>query len=81
MIKALRRAGFKDVAVHHFPQCSYPTGWWSVTMACKDGPITFTRAAVVEGKGLPTQYYNAAIHRASTAAPEFFRQMLHLNSP
>jgi spermidine synthase len=76
MLEALRSAGFQDTAVHHFPQCSYPTGWWSATMACKDASIEFIRATAADAKAFPTQYYNAAIHRASTAAPEFFRQAL-----
>ncbi len=76
MIDALRSAGFADTAVHHFPQCSYPTGWWSATLACKDGPIRFARATAAEIKGFSTQYYNIAVHRASTATPEFFRQAL-----
>jgi spermidine synthase len=75
MMTALRGAGFQDTALHHFPQCSYPTGWWSATMACKDAPIDFRRAAASERKQFSTQYYNAAIHRASTAMPEFLRKL------
>jgi spermidine synthase len=77
MIDALHSSGFEDVATHHFPQCSYPTGWWSATMACKDGPIDFARAAAAERKQFATEYYNAAIHRASAVLPEFFHHALH----
>jgi spermidine synthase len=80
MIKAMRGAGFRDTAVHHFPQCSYPTGWWSATLACKDGPVEFVRAAAAQAKAFPTQYYNAALHRASAVAPEFFRLALQADS-
>jgi spermidine synthase len=81
MLEARHSAGFAGTAVHHFPQCSYPTGWWSATMACKDGPIEFARAAAAEGKRFSTKYYNAAIHRASLAAPEFFQRALQSNPP
>ncbi|MGH8501931.1 MAG: polyamine aminopropyltransferase [Gammaproteobacteria bacterium] len=74
MADALRAAGFADVAIHHFPQCSYPTGWWSAIMACKNGAIDFARARSAENMHFRTEYYNAAIHRASTASPEFFRR-------
>jgi len=74
MADALRAAGFADVAIHHFPQCSYPTGWWSAIMACKNGAIDFARARSAENMHFETEYYNAAIHRASTASPEFFRR-------
>ncbi|MBA2492720.1 MAG: polyamine aminopropyltransferase [Gammaproteobacteria bacterium] len=76
MAEGLRAAGFTDVAVHHFPQCSYPTGWWSAIMARKDGAIDFARAQAAAEKAFETHYYNAEIHRASTAAPEFFRRAL-----
>jgi spermidine synthase len=76
MIEALRAAGFRDTVVHHFPQCSYPTGWWSATVACKDGAVQFARAEGARCKPFTTRYFNAAIHEASAVAPEFFRQAL-----
>jgi spermidine synthase len=36
MHDSLRAAGFLDVLALHFPQCTYPSGWWTATMACKD---------------------------------------------
>lgn len=81
MIEAMHRAGFKDTAVHHFPLCSYPTGWWSATMASKNDSIKFARAAAAEEKEFTTRYYNATIHRASTAAPEFFYRALQPGPP
>jgi spermidine synthase len=80
MIEAMYRAGFKDAAVHHFPLCSYPTGWWSATMACKEDSITFVRETAAEKRSFATQYYNAAIHRASAAAPEFLHKVLRLSA-
>ena len=72
MYRAIGTAGFADIQTLHFPQCIYPTGWWSATMACKDGAIDGFREQAVLNKPFATQYYNAAIHQASLAVPEFF---------
>lgn len=69
--RALRSAGFKDVATHTFPQCTYPSGWWSATMASKDGSLSSFREAAVIGKRFSTRYYNRAIHLAARAVPQF----------
>lgn len=74
--KGLRTAGFADAATLHFPQPVYPSGWWSATMACKGASITGFREQDVAQKPFETVYYNAAIHHASLAAPEFFRKGL-----
>jgi spermidine synthase len=69
--KSMRSAGFTDVRSLHFPQCTYPSGWWSATMAGKGvNPQNFREAAAA-AKTFPTRYYNAAIHRAALAMPEF----------
>jgi spermidine synthase len=71
--KSMRGAGFRDVATIHFPQCTYPSGWWSATMACKDrAPIDFREIQATD-KRFPTRYYNAAVHRGALALPEFLR--------
>ncbi len=70
MQAAMRRAGFREVATLHFPQCTYPSGWWSATMACKDGSLRNFREPAAD-KRFATRYYNAAIHRAALALPEF----------
>ena len=69
---AMRDSGFQDVKTLSFPQPVYPTGWWSATMACKDKPIAGFREQDVVNKPFETQYYNAQIHRACFAMPEFF---------
>ncbi len=76
MHKAMRAAGFADVRTLFFPQPCYPSGWWSATMAGKysfDGRFREQDAA---RKGFETSYYNAAMHRAALAEPEFFRKAL-----
>jgi len=72
MYGAIKGAGFIDALTFFFPQVSYPSGWWSTTMACKDTPVTDFREEAASNKTFPTRYYNTAIHRAAMAAPEFF---------
>lgn len=77
MHEAMGSAGFLDVMTLQFPQPVYPSGWWSATMACKDMTVMFEREEAAEAKPFGTQYYNAAVHRASMSMPEFFRQALY----
>lgn len=69
---ALRGAGFKEATTLNFPQCTYPSGWWSCTMAVKDGSLVSLR----ENKRVSTKYYNADIHRAARAYPQFLKELL-----
>ncbi len=72
MQSRLRAAVFADVATQHFPQCTYPSGWWSATLACRDAPLDFNRGAAA-ARVFATRYYNADIHLAARALPEFLR--------
>lgn len=72
----MRKAGFLDTLTLHFPQASYPSGWWTATLAGKDLPITFAREEACEERPFETLYYNDAIHRACAATPEFLRKAL-----
>lgn len=71
--KSFKAAGFRDVATLFFPQCTYPSGWWSASMACKDGSVSEFRAAAAAAKPFATRYYNRDIHAAALATPEFLR--------
>lgn len=73
MRDALRTVGFLDVATLNFPQCTYPSGWWSATLAGKDVSLAGFREEAVANKDFSTRYYNAGIHRAAMASPEFLR--------
>ena len=73
---AMRAAGFLEVATHHFPQCTYPSGWWSGTMASKDASLSAFRRDTLAGKPFPTRYYNQDIHAAAKVMPEFLRLRL-----
>ena len=80
ILKPLRRnlyqAGFAAVHTLHFPQCVYPSGWWTVTLATKTGDPTRFREQDAAAKPFATEYYNVDIHRASLATPEFMRRAL-----
>lgn len=72
--QAMATAGLGHRASLHFPQCSYPSGWWTVTLASKTVPVASFRDR--GGRAFPTRYYNDAIHRGALAAPSFFKQAL-----
>jgi len=76
MHRAMRTAGFADTATLQFHQVTYPSGWWSCTMACKAGSLASFREDAATGKDFPTRYYNAALHTAARALPEFLLQAL-----
>lgn len=79
LIKAMREAmynaGFANTETLNFPQCIYPTGWWSATMASVEGDLIAFRKNDASGKAFETTYYNAAIHKAALTAPEFFKSI------
>ena len=74
--KELKKAGYPDIRTLLFPQCTYPSGWWSATMACKDGTIPGFRRTAAEQRGFKTRYYDADIHAAAFALPPFLREAL-----
>ena len=76
MHKALHGAGFKEVRTLHFPQCTYPSGWWSATLAGKDKPVSHFREEAAARKGFATRYYHKEIHKAAMILPEFLNKLL-----
>ncbi len=76
MHEALRGAGFLDVATLHFPQCTYPSGWWSATLARRDATLAGFREEACQERAFATRYYNAGIHQAAFASPEFLFKTL-----
>lgn len=72
----MRSSGFGSLLTLNFPQCVYPSGWWSATLAGKDNSLTNVREQDIIDKSFQTRYYNLAIHQAATAQPEFFRREL-----
>jgi spermidine synthase len=76
MHAAMREAGFAQTHLLHFPQPIYPSGWWSATIARKTAGPLAERLDETSIAALQTQYYNASIHRAAFAVPEFVKQAL-----
>jgi spermidine synthase len=70
----MRGAGFASTESLYYPQCSYPSGWWSATMARRDGRRHWFRESDAGAKRFATRYYNAGIHRAALTEPEFMAQ-------
>lgn len=67
----MQEAGFDEVQSMGFPQCTYPSGWWSATMAGKGRDLTNYREADVKNRDFATRYYNEGIHTGSRALPQF----------
>ena len=58
--------GFSNVTPLFFPQCTYPSGWWSASMAFKG-----SRPEKYRKVDIATSYYNNGIHTAAQAVPQF----------
>jgi spermidine synthase len=71
-----RNVGFKDVASLHFQQCTYPSGWWTVTVATKNQPVAEFREADAKARKFKTRYYTEAIHKGAMAQPAFVAEAL-----
>ncbi|WP_404359907.1 polyamine aminopropyltransferase [Methylotuvimicrobium sp. KM1] len=73
MRNAMSAAGFEHLQTLFFPQCIYPSGWWSATIAGKEALNGF-RQEDSANKPFTTEYYNVDIHRAALAQPEFVKR-------
>jgi spermidine synthase len=73
----MHKAGFIHRATLPFAQCTYPSGWWSATIASRSVPIAEFREQAARDKGFETSYYNADIHRAAMAVPEFLKPSIN----
>jgi spermidine synthase len=73
MRDSMKTAGFNALQTLYFPQCIYPSGWWSATMAGKSALSGF-REQDSANKSFETEYYNVDIHRGALAQPEFVRR-------
>jgi spermidine synthase len=76
MHREMRGVGFAATRTLTFPQPCYPTGWWSTTLARKGGALDAFREHDAAAKPFATRYYNADVHRAALAQPEFLRTAL-----
>jgi len=76
MHQAMRDAGFAQTRLLHFPQVIYPSGWWSGSIAQKTAGALVERLDERVLAALETQYYNAEIHRAAFAMPNFVKRAI-----
>jgi len=76
MHQSMKQAGFKFTRTLNFPQCIYPSGWWSCTMASKENTLEEIRKKDINATSLKTKYYNEAIHKAAMALPEFMKDSI-----
>ncbi len=74
---AMSNAGLSHLQTLFFPQCLYPSGWWSATIASK-GDLSKFREQDSANKPFDTVYYNIDMHKASLAQPEFFKKAFAL---
>lgn len=73
---SLRAAEFQALRTLTFPQPCYPSGWWSCTMARKGADLADFRERGAAARRFPTRYYNAEVHKAALALPQFLRDAL-----
>ena len=76
MYASMKQAGFCHTRTLTFPQCIYPSGWWSCTMTSKQNTLENIRFNDIDQRPFETQYYNAGIHNAALALPEFMKRQL-----
>ena len=74
MYRNMYDAGFKDVHSVQFPQCVYQSGWWTATLARKNGQVRDFRVQAAAAKSFPTEYYNLGIHQGALGVPEFMQR-------
>jgi len=75
MHESMREAGFETTRSLQFPQCVYPSGWWTATLA-GSGDLTQFREEDARNKSFGTRYYNADIQKASFILPNFLAEAL-----
>lgn len=76
MRQAMKDAGFSALQTLNFPQMIYPSGWWTCTLARKDAEFSGFRRDDAQAATFNTDYYNADIHQAAMALPNFMKRQL-----
>lgn len=74
---ALDDAGFGSRATLPFPVPSYPSGWWSCTLAGRERDVHQFREMDARAAAFPTQYYTAGIHHGALQPPAFCRAVFN----
>lgn len=76
MRAAMTAAGAAGLRTLHFPQPTYPSGWWTCTMAGKVGAFDGFREADAAARPFPTRYYTPEGHRGAMTLPPFLAEAL-----
>ena len=76
MQSAMLAAGFGQCQTLHFPHPSYPSGWWSCTLASVNQDLHYFREQAAAKQVFATQYYNSGTHHASGQLPPYLRNAL-----
>ncbi|MCZ6912711.1 MAG: polyamine aminopropyltransferase [Proteobacteria bacterium] len=75
ILKAMRAemksAGFEQTRTYQFCQPTYPSGWWSATLAGIGVDLVEFREQDARELPFEGRYYSADMHRASMAMPPF----------
>jgi len=74
MRQAMLDAGFNDLSTLQFPQPTYPSGWWTCTMARKSGTFNGFRTEAAAQRPFKSRYYSEAIHQAALVLPPFMNE-------
>lgn len=72
----MKKADFTEVQTIQFPLSTYPSGWWTATQARKGQKFGDFREQMARHKPFATKYYNADIHKACSALPQFVLDVL-----
>jgi spermidine synthase len=74
---ALDDAGFGSRATLPFPVPSYPSGWWSCTLAGRERDVHQFREMDARAADFVTQYYTAGVHNGALQPPAFCRPVFN----
>lgn len=70
MHRAMKGSGFADTRTLHFSQPTYPSGWWTATLARKGEGMTMPSVESIQArKHFETRYYNPDGHSGYFALP------------
>jgi spermidine synthase len=72
----IQKADYAEIQTIQFPVTSYPSGWWTATLARKGQKFGDFREQMARHKPFATKYYNADIHKACSALPQFMQDAL-----
>ena len=69
----MEKAGYNEIQTIQFPVATYPSGWWTATQARKGQKFGDFREQMARHKPFQTKYYNADVHKACSALPQFMQ--------